>query len=295
LDVEAFSRNVLHFMKFLSHCLLLLLPAGLLNAGGLKIMGSPLVQPPVSEAAKILIKQGALECDVSSGGGTEAGLAALGEGVVKIVMMARHIQPEDRAALPSLNLTEVFVGEQVASLCVSADVWNSGIHQLTEEQIRSIYEGRTKNWKELGGPDQKITFYNWDEGLGMWELLATWLYESTNKAPRGRFTPIQSNEEAGNALEFTQGSIAVMSPKQTRIGAFFPVALSRNGQSVEPSVKNVASGVYSLTRPLVLVVDGHSTGPVKVFIDFLLSPAGQECFAHRGFFTAAEVNESLKK
>lgn len=31
------------------------------------------------------------------------------------------------------------------------DVWESGVHALTKEEIGGIYEGRITNWKEVGG------------------------------------------------------------------------------------------------------------------------------------------------
>jgi len=269
--------------------LLLLVPAGLCAADEIRVAGSPIVQPPVSEAVKTLRKENGLEVEISVSGGTEGGLYALANGNAKLVMMAREVQPQDRAAYPGVLLTQVKLCRQVAALCVSADIWNSGIHQLNPDQVRGIYEGRTKNWKELGGPDEKITFFNWEEGFGMWELLATWLYESTNRAPKGMFTAVASNEEARNAVEFTKGSIGVMSPKMAAGGSVYSLSLNMNGQVVEPSVKNVASGDYLMSRQMVMAFDDRPTGSAKVIVDYLLSPAGQECFSKRGFFTATEL------
>lgn len=271
--------------------LLLVVCAPFLHADPLKVMGSSIPQYPMAEAARLLRAQKeGLDITVSASGGTQAGLAALGAGSAKLVMMAREIQPEDRAAYPALKLTQIKVAQQVAALCVSPDIWNSGIHQLSEDQVRSIYEGRIKNWKELGGPDQKLTFFNWSEGFGMWELLAEWLYSSVNRARKGVFEMIDSNEAGKSAVEFTSGSIALMSPKLAKEGEVYPIALSRNGQkAVEPTPANIASGSYPLTRPLVIVFDDKLTGEAKAFVDFLLTPQGQGCFQKRGYFSPVEL------
>ena len=35
-------------------------------------------------------------------------------------------------------------------------VYNSGVTNLTKEEVRRIYSGSISNWKELGGPDRGI-------------------------------------------------------------------------------------------------------------------------------------------
>lgn len=39
-------------------------------------------------------------------------------------------------------------------MVVSRDVWESGVHALTNEEIAGIYEGRITNWREVGGSDR---------------------------------------------------------------------------------------------------------------------------------------------
>jgi len=278
-------------MKPLIALLLLLLPS-LLSAESVLIMGSSIVQPPVADAVKTLRNEKGMEIEFSVGPGVSGGLAALAAGTTKLVMMAREIEPDDRANYPNVQFQQVKLARQVAALCVASDVWNSGIHQLTAEQVRGIYEGRITNWKELGGLDEKIVFFHWEEGLGMWELMATWLYGNISRAPKGKFTPVESNEEARNSVEFTKGAMGVMSPKVASPGWAYPLALVIDGQSIPPTVKNIASGAYSLSRPLVMVSDDRPTGEAKKIVDYLLSPAGQECFAKKGFFTMIELGEN---
>ncbi len=40
------------------------------------------------------------------------------------------------------------------------------VDTLTQEQIRKIYTGEIKNWKELGGDDAEIVAYQRDETSG---------------------------------------------------------------------------------------------------------------------------------
>jgi phosphate transport system substrate-binding protein len=41
-------------------------------------------------------------------------------------------------------------------------------------------------------------------------------------------------------------------------------------------MENVMSGAYPISRPLLMYTKGEPTGLVKAFIDFVLSPSGQQ-------------------
>jgi phosphate transport system substrate-binding protein len=57
--------------------------------------------------------------------------------------------------------------------------------------------------------------------------------------------------------------------------------LSING--VMPTKETVVSGEYSLSRPLYMYTNGKPSGLAKSFIDFVLSPEGQEIVNKQGF------------
>jgi len=64
-----------------------------------------------------------------------------------------------------------------------------------------------------------------------------------------------------------------------------PVAVAKDAQSpyVMPTIVNVISGDYPISRPLLLYTNGEPTGLVKRFIDFALSPEGQGLVATTDF------------
>ena len=63
-----------------------------------------------------------------------------------------------------------------------------------------------------------------------------------------------------------------ISPKQK------PVAIARDEKSeyVKPTIDNVLSGKYPISRPLFIYTNGEPKGLVKKFVDFILSKEGQE-------------------
>jgi phosphate transport system substrate-binding protein len=51
---------------------------------------------------------------------------------------------------------------------------------------------------------------------------------------------------------------------------------------VEPSVKDIENGQYTLVRPFLFVSHGEPTGEAKSFLEFVLSPPAQQLLAKEG-------------
>ena len=254
------------------------------------IVGSPAVNLPVADAAQVLRSEMGIEIRLNTNGGSNAGISALGDGVAQIAMTTRAVTAEDRADSPEVNFKQIYLGEQVVALGVSADVWQGGVHALKRSQLRAIYEGKLTNWRQVGGPNEAIVFFNAAEGRGTWELFIQWLFGDSKKVPLGRFPMMNSNEEARNSVEFTRASISMMSPKLIDGRSIFALAIeSEDGKPYFPTLKNIASGKYPLMKPMFFVVNEKPTGNVKAMVDFMLDIRGRGMMEKQGFFTGAEL------
>lgn len=255
------------------------------SAAALRIVGSPTVMLPVSEAAQILRAERGLEIEISSLGGSGAGISAVGEGTAQIGMTSRHVTAEDRADYADVTLTEIQIGVQAVALGVAQDVWEAGVRAVTREQVRAIYEGKIHSWRELGGPDEKLVFFNREEGHGTWEAFAQWLYGETKRAPLTRFPTVPTDSEARNTIEFTPGSMVQISPLAIDGKRSYALGIKlEDGSIVSPTREASLSGKYPMTRPLILVVNDKPTLQVKIMTDFLLGSRGQELVKKHGFF-----------
>jgi phosphate transport system substrate-binding protein len=181
-------------------------------ADGLRIAGSEALDVVVAEAAPILRSERGLQVQSSTSGGSGAGVTAIGEGTAEVAISLRPITAEERAEYPRVAFTEIYLGEQVVALGVARDVWDAGVHALSRDQLKAIYESKVTNWSTVGGPDRKIVFFNVEEGRGMWELFAQWLYGNNRKAPAGKFPTISGDAEARNTIEFIPGAMTLISP-----------------------------------------------------------------------------------
>lgn len=263
-------------------------------ASPLRINGSTTVNAPVAEAAEIVRAESGLEIRVDTQGGSSGGISALGDGLVEIGMSSRPVTEDDRARYPEVDFRPVRIGVDAVALVVSRDVWESGVRALDREQVRRIYEGRLTNWKEVGGADRRIAFFDKEPGRGTWEVFASWLYGDARKAPLVSHPEVGSNEEGRSKVATTRGALSQLSAAWADRKTVFPLGLRdpSTGDVIEPTFTNVRSGRYPMSRSLFVITDGEPRGAAKTFIDFLLGSRGQEIVAKHGYLTLDQIERA---
>ena len=259
------------------------------HAEVLKINGSTTVNLPAAEAAEVLRAEKGMQIQVDTQGGSSGGISMLGEGLVQIGMASKHIGDEDRAKFPKVQFKEIHIGEDAVALIVSRDVWEGGVRALTQAQIRDIYEGKTTNWKQIGGPDQRLAFFNKEPGRGTWEVFAHWVYGSPKKAPQVSFPEVGGNEETRTKVASTRGAMSQLSSSWADNQKVFALGIKVGDAVIEPTPANIATHKYPMSRPLFLLTNGEPTGAAKVFVDFVLSPAGQELVRKHGYLSLDQL------
>ncbi len=252
----------------------------------LKVGGSSTVNPVVAEAAEALRVQG-LRITVDPSGGSSGGIAGLGEGRLDVAMSSRPLGTGDRERFPSALFTPTRIGVDAVALVVSRDVWDAGVRSLSRAQMRAIYEGRARRWSDLGGPDQRIVFFNKEVGRGTWEVFARWLYGDPDAAPLVSFPEVGSNEETRNKVASTRGALSQLSAAWADGIQVFALAVEGDaGQVVSPSDEAIKSSRYPISRPLYVITDGDPVGAARTLIDFLLGSDGQALVTKHGYLPA---------
>ena len=167
----------------------------------------------------------------------------------------------------------------------------NGVADLTMEQIMKIYTGEITDWKEVGGKEGKITVVTREEGSGT----------------RGAFielTKIEVKEgdkkvDKTVASAITQGSTgAVMTtvagdPNSIGYASFGSAKdktdvklISVDGKAC--TEENIYAGEYKISRPFLMLSKAEPTGLSKEFLDFILSPEGQEIVAKHSYLKAVK-------
>jgi len=250
----------------------------------LRVNGSTTVNPVISQAAEILRREASIEIQVDTVGGSSGGIAALGDGRAEIAMSSRPLSRRDRERFPEVDFRAVRIGTDALALVVSGDVWNGGVRCLSRGQARGLYEGRIRNWRELGGPDQRIAFFNKEPGRGTWEVFAGWLYGDADSAPLVSLLEVGSNEEARSKVGSTRGAITQLSAAWADGETTFPLSICEDdGDEVAPTRASILAGDYPLARALYVVTDGPAEGAARRLIDLVLSERGQVIVERHGY------------
>jgi phosphate transport system substrate-binding protein len=259
----------------------------------ISVRGAQVAAEPVQAAAERIRKDASLDFVVATEGGNSAAIDGIGEDFLDVALLSRVINPRERASYPNGNFVEARFGMQALLVVVPVQVWKSGVHAVTKEQLRDIYEGKLTNWKALGGEDRKIVFYNRDIARNQWELFVTFLYDDIRKAPLSEAEVVAHPSDVTTAVEFNAGSISLLefnAPRSERIHAL-GIKLP-DGTVVEPTPPNVASGRYELARPLIIATSKKPAGRVRRFVDFMLGPMGQEFVKKTGHIPNADLQEA---
>ena len=264
----------------------------LAGAETLKVNGSTTVNLPVAEAAEILRAEQKMDIQVDTQGGSAGGISMLGDGLVQVGMLSKHVSDDDRAKYPGVKFQETHIGEDAVAFIVSKDVWEGGVKSLTKQQIQGIYESKITNWKEVGGKSQRIAFFNKEPGRGTWEVFVHWLYGNPKSAPQVSFPEVGGNEETRNKVASTRGAVSQLSSSWADGKRVFALGIKGDdGKVIEPTNTNIANRTYPLSRPLFLLTNGEPTGGAKTLVTFVLGERGQELVKKHGYLRLQDLQQ----
>ncbi|BDS08246.1 ABC transporter [Oceaniferula spumae] len=256
----------------------------------LKITGSTTVNLAVAEAAEALRGESDTKIFVDTQGGSSGGITAIGEGTADIGMASKPLTKSDRDRFPGVDLKVTQIGADAVALVVNADVWKGGVKSLTRKQVQAIYEKKITNWKDVGGADEAIVFYNKEPGRGTWEVFANYAYGSADKAPEVSHPEVGANEETRTKVATTPGAISQLSMAWADNETVYALNLTDNDDaSVAATGSNIASGKYPMSRPLNLITRGEPTGKAKVLVDYMLSEPGQKLMEKHGYLPLSRL------
>lgn len=260
-------------------------------AATLRVNGSTTVNAVVTEAADALRAQKHMEITVDTQGGSSGGIAGVGDGSIDVGMLSKPVSDDDRKKYPSVNFVTTEIGRDAVALVVSDDVWKGGVRALSRAQIRDIYEQRITNWKQVGGPDRRIVFFNKEPGRGTWEVFAHWVYGDPKKAPPVSFPEVGGNEETRSKVAGTRGAMSQLSSSWA-VGKVHPLSIRLDdGTIADPNAANIASGRYPMARALTFLTDGPPRGDARTLIDYVLSSPGQELVRKHGYLRIADYRK----
>ena len=164
---------------------------------------------------------------------------------------------------------------------------NNPVESLALEQVRGIFSGKIKNWKEVGGADEKIQAYQREPGsgsqTGMEQLVMQGLPMADPKIVKiswgmgGLVDAVAEYENSAASIGYSyryyiDNQYSSENIKQLKI------------EGVAPTDENIRSGAYPLSVNYVGVYrHGEENGHGAKFLEWILSEEGQACVEQAGY------------
>lgn len=234
---------------------------------------------PLGEATAEAFNARQNDCQVTvTGGGTGEGITAIAEGRSNIAMASREVTADEKGKNGD-KFQQFDIGYDGVVIAVSKAVYDAGIKELTSEQVKKIYAGEIKNWKELGGPDEEIYVITREQGSGTSDTFNEDIMGDKKAETPGAGTTAMGSSEVKTAIVGSDSAIGYLGFSYTEGGNIGVITLD----GVLPSMQTIKDGSYKLHRRLYLYTFGESTSCAKAFIDFATSAEGQKVAEYNGF------------
>ncbi len=239
------------------------------------VNGSTTVLPIGQATAEAYMKKNPGVNISLSGGGSGNGVKALIDGTTQVAMSSRQMKKEEIELARSRNVNPVEHKVAIDALAPVVHPSNP-VADLSLEQLSLIYQGKIRNWKEVGGRDMQIIVVSRDSSSGTYE---SWQEKVLHKQ---KVTPRAQMQASSGAV------VQVISKNRYAVG-YIGIGYVDNSvktvrvNGVVADDEHALKGTYPIARPLYMYTDGEPRGPVAGYINFVKGPEGQKIVKKEGF------------
>jgi phosphate transport system substrate-binding protein len=216
-----------------------------------------------------------------TGGGSGVGIAALINGSTDIANSSR---PMKAAELDKLKQRYNTLGIEIPCAKDGITVYlnkANPVSELTVRQIGDIFAGKITNWKQVGGPDAGIKLYGRESSSG------TFVYFKDNVVKSDYSSSCQTLPGTAaivNAVKKDKYSVGYGGAAYAEGVKDCKVKKDDKSPAYAPTAETIKNRTYPISRYLYMYLKSRPTGETKKFIDWILSPEGQNLIASVGYF-----------
>ncbi len=217
-----------------------------------------------------------------TGGGSGVGLSALINGTTDIAEASRPMKDSEKEqlmknrSLPAFELPVALDG-----LAVYVHERNP-LTELTLEQLKKIYTGAVKNWKEVGGADERIILYGRENSSGTYSYFKEHVLENADYYPTTQTLPGTAaviNAVSKDFRGIGYGGIAYLKGVKA-----LKVKKNASTPGVEPTLDNVQRNIYPISRFLYWYMAGQPKDQIRKLADWVLTGEGQAVISEVGYY-----------
>lgn len=221
-----------------------------------------------------------------NGGGSGVGIKALINGTTDIASASREMKgsEKDEAKTNGNEAVENLVALDGIAIAINPE---NPVQDFTMTQLKDIFTGKKTSWKDFGGPDQKIIILSRESSSGTYQFFQEHVLAKENYAQTALLMPatsaiIDSVAQDKWAIGYVGLGYAAEAGSRIKV---VPVKKDDASPAVMPSEATVKDKSYPIARALYLYTKTTSTSDVTKFIDFVLSPDGQNIVKEAGYIT----------
>jgi phosphate transport system substrate-binding protein len=229
----------------------------------LHVLADSSTQPLVSELTTAFVRQRpSARIQVEGGLDTERILDALQAGQVDVVAVSWLSEEIKRE--PTLWFHPF---AQDALVLITHH--SNSLSGLSLPQLRTIYQGQTLNWGDLGGPAIDVVPVTREEGAGIRSDFDALVMGKKSIAPTAVLMP--NDVAVAEYVATNPGAIGYVST-----AGVSPAVNVLAVEGVSPSVKSVEDGRYLLSRQFYLVAPALPHAGLATFTDWILTGEGRQ-------------------
>ncbi|HPV39614.1 MAG TPA: PstS family phosphate ABC transporter substrate-binding protein [Spirochaetota bacterium] len=265
----------LAFMAIVMALLAFILPGCGKKANKVSVKGSTTVLPITQKAAEAFKKSNGISVSVE-GSGSGNGIKALIDGGCDIANSSREMKKEEKesAKKKGIRVKEILVAYDMIVPIVNP---TNPVKNITMDQLKAVYDGSIKNWKELGGKDENIVVISRDTSSGTYEI---WHEQVMKK------TDVRNDA----LLQASNGAIVTTVAGNPRAIGYVGFGYLNNSvrgipvNDIPVTIENGKSGKFPVSRKLYMYVNENKLpDDAKKFIDYLLGVTGQALVKEAGY------------
>lgn len=243
-------------------------------SGELVIKGSTTILPIAQKAAEAYMAENP-EVKISlAGGGSGNGIKAIIDGTAAIGNASRFIRQKEVDLAVKKGVYPVPFRIALDAIVPVVNPENI-ISDLTLAQLKAIFLGKIKDWKDIGGTPGKIVVISRDSSSGTFGVWKDMVMKKERVIPSALTVP--SNGGIVQAVAKTPGAIGYLG-----LGYINTEVKALKVEGVEGSEQNTINGSFPISRGLFMFTKGWPKGETMGFISFILSKKGQDLVTAAG-------------